>query len=422
MSLSHTVIEKCRICGNPNLVSILHLGEQVLTGVFPRSKEQIFTAGPLELVKCHSAHGEEVCNLVQLRCSFPSSEMYGQNYGYRSGLNQSMVEHLRSKVAQIQKIVSLDSGDIILDIGSNDSTLLQSYPVDRGLRLIGIDPTGIKFSQFYPPHIELVPTFFSAQAVQAHVGTQKVKVITSIAMFYDLENPMDFVAQIADVLAEDGIWVFEQSYMPTMLAVNAYDTICHEHLEYYGLKQVKWLLDRAGLQILDVELNQVNGGSFSVTAARQESTLRPNKKAVDAILANESELSLDTLTPYTFFRERIFEHANALVSLIRSLKASGQLVLGYGASTKGNVILQLCGLTADDIPYFAEVNPDKFGSYTPGTLIPIISETEARVMQPDYFLVMPWHFRENLINRERAYLHQGGKLIFPLPVLEIVEG
>jgi hypothetical protein len=420
MQVSHTVIEKCRICGNPNLVSVLHLGDQVLTGVFPRSKEQTFTSGPLELVKCHPVDGEAVCHLVQLRCSFPSTEMYGMNYGYRSGLNQSMVDHLRAKVEKIRQVVSLQPGDLILDIGSNDSTLLQSYPADQGLKLLGIDPAGVKFSHFYPAHIGLLPEFFSAQAVIDRVGMQKAKVITSIAMFYDLENPLHFVQQIADVLADDGIWVFEQSYMPTMLEVNAYDTICHEHLEYYGLKQVKWLLDRVGMQILDVTLNQVNGGSFSVTAAKQGSRLQPNIPAVDAILAREEALALDTLQPYALFRERVFNHAKDLTVLIRQLRADGQLVLGYGASTKGNVILQFCGLSVDDIPYFAEVNPDKFGSYTPGTLIPIISEVDARAMKPDYFLVMPWHFRDNLVGREQDYLQQGGKLIFPLPIIEIV--
>ena len=416
----YTEITHCRMCGNPNLVSILHLGNQVLTGVFPRSKEETLTSGPLELVKCHSESAEPVCNLVQLRRSYPSAEMYGQNYGYRSGLNQSMVDHLRNKVRQIRAKVDLHAGDLIIDIGSNDSTLLQSYPDDQGLALVGIDPTGVKFSHFYPDHIRLIPDFFSAATVRAHLGDRKAKVITSIAMFYDLEAPLAFVKQIAEVLADDGIWVFEQSYMPSMLEINAYDTVCHEHLEYYGLKQIKWLTDQVGLEILDVALNDVNGGSFSVMAAKVGSPHQANRAAVDAILAQEDRLGLDTLAPYAAFRERVFQHGKDLTAFIRQLGSEGKLVLGYGASTKGNVILQFTGLTVADVPFFAEVNPDKFGSFTPGTLIPIISETEARAMQPDYFLVMPWHFRENLVGREQAYLQTGGKLIFPLPEIEVV--
>ena len=346
--------------------------------------------------------------------------MYGQNYGYRTGLNQSMVDHLRNKVGQIRAKVDLHAGDLIIDIGSNDSTLLQSYPDDQGLALVGIDPTGVKFSHFYPDHIRLIPDFFSAATVRAHLGDRKAKVITSIAMFYDLEAPLAFVEQIAEVLADDGIWVFEQSYMPSMLEVNAYDTVCHEHLEYYGLKQIKWLTDQVGLEILDVALNDVNGGSFSVMAAKAGSPHQANRAAVDAILAQEDRLGLDTLAPYAAFRERVFQHGKDLTAFIRQLGSEGKLVLGYGASTKGNVILQFTGLTVADVPFFAEVNPDKFGSFTPGTLIPNISETEARAMQPDYFLVMPWHFRENLVGREQAYLKTGGKLIFPLPEIEVV--
>jgi NDP-4-keto-2,6-dideoxyhexose 3-C-methyltransferase len=416
----YTEIKKCRICGNPDLAAVLSLGNQALTGVFPRSKDQPLTSGPLELVKCHSDSGDPVCGLLQLRHSYPLGEMYGQNYGYRSGLNRSMVEHLHGKVRDILGSVLLASGDLILDIGSNDSTLLQAYPRDAGLLLAGIDPTGVKFRQYYPPHIQLVPDFFSAQAVRNSFGAKKAKVITSIAMFYDLESPLDFVKQVADTLAEDGVWVFEQSYMPTMLEINAYDTICHEHLEYYALSQVKWLMDRAGLRILDVELNAVNGGSFSVMAARQESPHAGHPERVSAVLEKEHQLGLETLKPFQEFRGRVFAHAEQLGNLVKEIRARGETILGYGASTKGNVILQFCGLTEQEIPYIAEVNEDKFGCYTPGTGIPIISEKEARAMHPDCFLVLPWHFRDGLVAREKAYLQGGGRLLFPLPRIEFV--
>lgn len=416
----YTEIKKCRICGNPNLATVLSLGNQALTGVFPRSKDQPLTSGPLELVKCHSDSGEPICGLLQLRQSYPLDEMYGQNYGYRSGLNRSMVEHLHEKVRGILGSVPLAGGDLILDIGSNDSTLLQAYPRDLGLLLAGIDPTGVKFRQYYPSHIQLIPEFFSAQAVRANFGARKAKVITSIAMFYDLESPLEFVNQMVDALADDGVWVFEQSYMPTMLEINAYDTICHEHLEYYALSQVKWLMDQAGLKILDVELNAVNGGSFSVMAARKESPREGHPERVNAVLEQERQQGLGTLKPFQDFRGRVFAHAEELAATIKEITAHGQMVLGYGASTKGNVILQFCGLSEKEIPYIAEVNEDKFGCYTPGTGIPIISEKEARAMHPDYFLVLPWHFRNGLVARESAYLQSGGRLLFPLPRIEIV--
>ncbi len=412
-------ITKCRICGNTNLTSLLHLGEQSLTGVFPKNKSDKVTSGPLELVKCHPKHeNDSVCHLVQLHHSYDSSEMYGQNYGYRSGLNQSMVRHLNSIVQHVLSMVDVKKDDLIIDIGSNDSTLLQQYPSDKQLILTGIDPTGVKFKKYYPAHIGLIPDFFSSENIEKKFPGKKAKVITSIAMFYDLEDPISFVKNIHDVLAEDGLWVFEQSYLPTMLETNSYDTICHEHVEYYGMQQIKHMMDVCGFKIIDVELNDVNGGSFRVTVAKNASAYTANKSVVECEL-NEKKLQIDSLIPYESFQRSVETHKTELVLLIRKLQQQGEKIFGYGASTKGNVILQYCGLTIKDIPCIAEVNEDKFGSFTPFTHIPIISEKEARAMNPDYFLVLPWHFRKGIIEKEEEFLSSGGKFIFPLPKIEI---
>ena len=262
----YTALHACRICANPSLTTFLDLGEQVLTGVFPKTREQAITRGPLQLVKCM---GEEACGLVQLAHSYDLGEMYGDNYGYRSGLNASMVEHLYAKVARIRAAIELRPGDLVVDIGSNDGTTLGAYPSD--LTLVGVDPTGAKFREFYRPHVHLIPDFFSAQCVLTAFPGKRAKVVTSFSMFYDLEAPMDFMRQVFEVLDEGGIWVFEQSYLATMLDKNSYDTACHEHLEYYALAQIKWMADRVGFKIVDVELNEVNGGSFSVVARLKHS-------------------------------------------------------------------------------------------------------------------------------------------------------
>jgi hypothetical protein len=416
----HTEIQRCRICGNADLYSILDLGRQHLTGVFPRSKDAPTVSGPLELVKCDDQKNSQACGLVQLKHSYEPGELYGQNYGYRSGLNQSMVKHLRGRVGAIQRLVPLAAEDMVLDIGSNDSTLLQAYP-SNGPLLVGIDPTGVKFEKYYPRHIHLIPECFSAEAIRRSVGGRKAKVVTSIAMFYDLEAPADFMRQVDEILAEDGVWLFEQSYMPRMLAANAYDTVCHEHTEYYGLKQIKWMADRCGLKIIDVEFNEVNGGSFGVMVAKQAAPYPESTVGVRAILEEEERAGLHTPKPYEEFRARVITHRDKLTQALRQYKAAGKVIFGYGASTKGNVLLQYCHLTREDIPCIAEVNEDKFGAYTPGTLIPIVSEVEARAAKPDFFLVLPWHFRENIVNRENSYLAQGGKLLFPLPEIEVVE-
>ncbi len=209
--------------------------------------------------------------------------------------------------------------------------------------------------------------------------------------------------------------------MPSMLRLNSYDTICHEHLEYYSLGIVKTILEMAGMRLIDVAMNAVNGGSFAVTAAKASNTsIKPNNAVIDWLLGQEIRMGLTTPRPYRDFEERVFRHREDLIRLIRALNADGKKILGYGASTKGNVLLQFCGLSSNDIPAIAEVNPEKFGCYTPGTNIPIISEQDARAMKPDYFLVLPWHFKDGILRREKEYLASGGKMIFPFPEIEIV--
>jgi hypothetical protein len=406
-------IEKCRVSESKNLVSVLNLGHQVLTGVFPKSRTAQITSGPLELVWCPDG------GLLQLRHTYESSEMYGENYGYRSGLNQSMVSHLTDKVRYLESMVSPKPGDVVVDIGSNDATTLKAYSA-LGIKRIGIDPTGKKFAQYYTDEIKLIPDFFSAAAYRS-IESRPARIVTSIAMFYDLDSPVDFAKQIESILADDGIWHFEQSYMPSMLRMNSYDTICHEHLEYYSLSVVKNILEKAGLKIVDVVMNAINGGSFAVTAAKAGNKgIVQNHAVVDWLLEQEDRMGLNTPRPYRDFEERVFRHREDLTRLIRALNADGKKILGYGASTKGNVVLQFCGLTNKDIPAIAEVNPDKFGSFTPGTHIPIISEQEARAMKPDYFFVLPWHFKDGILRREKEYLSSGGKMIFPFPEIEIV--
>jgi hypothetical protein len=404
-------IERCRVCGSVELESLLHLGNQHLTGVFPCERDARVTSGPLELVRCK---GE--CGLVQLHHTFDHHEMYGANYGYRSGLNQSMVRHLHEKAQGLLKVAPFRKGDVVLDIGSNDGTLLGFYPPRVG-RLIGIDPTSEKFRRHYRSDIDLVTDFFPSPALDEKLEGRKARIITSIAMFYDLEDPLSFMRAAAEALAEDGIWHFEQSYLPSMLLKTAYDTICHEHLEYYALRQVIFMAREAGLKVLNVELNEVNGGSFAVTAARGDALFEVNQRAIDRILASEAEL--DDPATFAAFAQRVERHRDELLKLLGGLKSEGKRVLGYGASTKGNVILQYCGITPDLLPAIAEVNPDKFGCFTPGTNIPIISEAQAHEQRPDYLLVLPWHFRENLIAREAKFLERGGKMIFPLPKIEI---
>ena len=276
----------------------LNLGKQYLTGVFPDSINVAITSGPLDLVWCRK------CGLLQLGHSYTLSEMYGDNYGYRSGLNKSMVEHLTGKINTLEAFVDLKSGEAVLDIGCNDATSLKAYKT-KDIAKVGIDPTGSKFKEYYTDDIKLVEDFFTAQNYRK-VENRKAKIVTSIAMFYDLESPVGFAKDIEAVLDDNGIWHFEQSYMPSMLRMNSYDTICHEHLEFYSLSTIKYILEEAGLKIIDVVMNAVNGGSFAVTACKiNNNSLHENRTVIDWLLTQEIRMGLDQLVTYKNFEEKI---------------------------------------------------------------------------------------------------------------------
>lgn len=410
--MAYQEISQCRLTGDKNLIPVVNLGNQYLTGVFPRSPKQSVTCGPLELVWSPQSQ------LLQLHHSYDLDEMYGDNYGYRSGLNNSMVTHLSSKVKYLQELASLKPSDVVLDIGSNDGTTLNSYS-SRDIIKVGIDPTASKFKQYYDRDIKVISTFFNAETFY-NCSDKPAKIISSIAMFYDLESPITFARDVSSCLEQNGIWHFEQSYMPSMLRRVSYDTICHEHLEYYSVSNIEYILHKAGMKILDVSFNSVNGGSFAVTAAKKDSIYSPDSRLINWHLEQEKRLQLHTPAPYRRFEEQIYQHRCDLVDLLQLLKRSGSTIAGYGASTKGNVILQFCGIDCDLLDYIVDVNPLKDGCITPGSHIPIVNEDYMNDNLPDYFLVLPWHFRQNILQRERLLLDKGVKFIFPLPEIEII--
>ena len=403
---------KCRISKKDDVITVCDFGNHSLCGYFPRSTNEKLEFGRLSLGWSPSS------GLLQLEEDLSIENMYGENYGYRSGLNSSMVDHLKRKVNYLLSVVGKDNCECVLDIGSNDGTLLSFYPSETFR--VGMDPTIKKFKSFYASDIKAVPDFFNASSFLKHSNNRKADIITSIAMFYDLKDPNLFVENIAEVLSPNGIWNLEQSYMPSMLLKNSYDTVCQEHIEYYSLKVISNLLEKNNLKVIDVVFNNINGGSFSVLAAHKNSKHLPNKSVIDWILSKEYKLNLHTTKPYREFEYKAYSHKNDLMELINSLNNNGKKVAGYGASTKGNVILQFCNITDKDLFGIAEVNQDKFGKYTPVSNIPIRSEADIKSENPDYLLVLPWHFRENIIAKEQQFIRNGGKLIFPLPEIEIV--
>ena len=404
-------IKKCRSCNNGNLKPAFDIGVQKFTGVFLKTKNEKVPEGSLALVFCDN------CNLLQLQNSFDPNIMYGSNYGYMSSLNQSMVNHLKVKAEKINRLINLNPGDIIMDIGSNDGTFLKFF--SKKLKLIGVDPTIKKLKNYYRKDIIKVPNFFSKSNISKIIN-KKIKVVLSISMFYDLEDPVNFAQEIFETLDDNGIWHLEQSYMPLMLKNNSYDTICHEHLEYYSLKSIKYIFDKVGFKIIDLQFNDINGGSFAITVAKKKSKFQEASIIVDWLLKKEDLFKYNNLSSFKKFFIDIEKHKIIFRDLLLNLKDSKKKVIGYGASTKGNVILQYCNINQELIPYIAEVNKFKHGRYTPGSKIKIISEQQAKKMNPDYFIVFPWHFKNFIINKEKKFIKREKKIIFPLPDIEII--
>ena len=405
----------CRICDS-SLRYVLSLGHQMQGNIFPSKNDAPLPLAPLELVRCYSKKKNSACGLVQLKHTVPGSTLY-KEYWYRSGVNQTMTDHLANIARNAEQEIKLGNRDVVLDIGCNDGTLLHSYSI-KGVKKIGIDPAKNVTLFAKKRGIKVINDFFSSSAF-FRVSKKKAKIITSIAMFYDLEDPNQFVSGIKKVLHNDGLWIMELSYLPMMLKQNSFDTICHEHLEYYALGPVDFLLRNHELEAIDVEFNKINGGSFRLYIMHR-GRKKPSKRLLQA-RKNEAKLNLLTEEPYRIFRMNIEKIRNELTTLVKSEHKAGKKIYIYGASTKGNTILQFCNLDNKLIRAAADRNPDKWGKITPGTNIPIISEAEARAAKPDYFLVLPWHFIDEFIEREKDYLNSGGKFILPIPEVRIID-
>jgi SAM-dependent methyltransferase len=405
----------CRVCGSTALSPAIEHGEQYLQGSFvkPGLAEPSMRKIPTALVRCDPTRNEGGCGLLQMACSVPPAILYAK-YWYRSGTNHTMRSHLRGIVNDALALVE-GRCTRVLDIGCNDGTLLGFYPAS--CERFGVDPSDAVENV---ANATVIRSTFPSAELSKCSQDKLFDVITSIAMFYDLEDPVAFCHSIRQHLSPEGIWVFEVSYMPSMLVRNSYDTICHEHLEYYSLAVLERIVAEAGLKIIDVQLNDCNGGSIRCFVTHlQNDSLHTRQEALTALRQTEFDLALDTPAPYEQFQQRITEHRDTLRAMLLDFKKEGKSIHVYGASTKGNTILQWCGITNEIIDCAAERNPDKFGARTLGTNIPIVSEEKSRALKPDYYLVLPWHFRKEFLVRERDLLAAGTGMIFPLPEPEV---
>jgi len=408
--------KRCRVCKNPNLEMVISLGNQCIINFVDSLDNKIFAA-PLELVLCNKERGG--CGLLQLRHTVPADTLY-RKFWYKSGVNQTMRDALKDIVESAKKLINLKENDFVVDIGANDGTLLRYY-TKSNLNLIGFEPATNLFEEASKNTTKIINDYFTYDGFKKHFGDEKAQIITSIAMFYDLDDPESFVSDISKTLDKKGIWIIQMNYLPTMLENNTFDNISHEHLEYYSLQSLKFLLDKCGLEIFDVELNDLNGGSIRTYIKHKDSENFQITNKVKKILEYENKIGLDSNEPYLQFAKRIFELKNETVDFIKKEVGRGKKIYVYGASTRGSTLLQYYGLDSKLIKAAADRNPMKWGKKIVGSEIPIISEEQARKVNPDYFFILPWYFLEEFRKREEEFLRNGGKFIVPLPVFQIID-
>jgi hypothetical protein len=406
-------IKFCRNCKSANLRKLFSLGRLKFTGKF-LLKNKFIPSGVLELIICKN------CKLVQLRENFNPSYIYNNEYGYRTGINLTMTNHVKKVVNKLTKIASIKKNEAVLDIASNDATLLNFYN-KRSITTFGIDPLVNKFIKKYRKITYKTSNFFNFKSVNSVCPNIKFKIITALSVFYDLEEPNLFLGDVKKLLHPEGLLYIEFADLKSIIQQNMFDTICHEHLEYYSSTVLINMLKNHNLRLFEQEYNTINGGSSAYYICHDQARYISNQKKINNILKEEKKLGLSNFSTFINFKKKI-DIIKLKLNLIlkRLVNKKNKIIHAYGASTKGNVLLQYFKINSKILNYVAERNPIKYNLYTPGSNIKIISEKKSRSLKPDYYLVLPWHFRKEILKREFLVRKKGTKFIFPLPKVEIL--
>lgn len=395
-------IKKCRLCDNSKLKKIYSFGNLFVSNFVNKTKIKSSIKAPLNFVHCKN------CDLLQLEHSAPQELLYRGFYWYRSGVTSTMIKGLKDIYFAGKKIAKLKKDDVVLDIGANDGTLLKFFKKDR-IKTIGCEPAKNLTSELKRNCDIVMNDFWSIEnliKIQKKKKLKKPKLITAIGMFYDLENPSKFISDVSKSLDDNGIFIAQLMCLKSMLKQNDLGNICHEHLEFYSYKSLIYLFENNGLQIIKVEENDINAGSYRIFC---------KKKISKSIKIKEKTSEKDVMK----FIKRVNDSKKKCTNFINREVKKGKKVFVYGASTKGNTVLQYFNLNSKQIPFAAERSPQKWGKYTVGSGIKIISENDAREKNPDYFLVLPWAFMDEFIIREDKWLSNGGKFIVPFPKFKI---
>jgi len=412
-------ITECRSCGSGELKEIISLGEHYISNFIESEEEQEkIPKVPLELILC------EDCKLLQLRHNAPQELMWNEQYWYKSAINRMIRDDLKDIIENTKKLVDLKKGEMIIDIGCNDGTMFDFCDKDN-LVLVGFEPSGNVAREAESKGFKIINNFFNAEDFKKEFGDKKAKVITAISMFYDLEDPNKFLGDIVSILDKEGLFIIQQNYLVSMLKQNAIDNICHEHREYYSLYPLKNLLDKHGLEIFDLSLNDINGGSIRTyirfKGSKKPLPLEGAEERISGVEKEEKEMELHTSKPYQEFASRIDNTKKQLLEFFKRERAAGKVICGCGASTRGNTTLQYFGLGPDLITCIFDRNPDKWGKKTIGSLIPVESPDRIDEFKPDYQLVLIWHIFKGIGDDEKEFVKKGGKFILPFPKIKIID-
>ena len=380
------------------------------TGKFPRNKRTNIKKTELGLVICSN------CSLVQLNRNYNLKYLYNPDYGYRTGINKTMTNHMNNIKKMLSLKSKLISGDHVLDIASNDATLLNFY--NKNIVKVGIDPLVNKYIKYYKKIDYKISDFFPSSKILKKIKN-KFKIITALSVFYDAKDPNQFLKDVNKLLSEDGIFLLEHSDLLSIMKLKMFDTICHEHLYYYSTKVIIDIVLKHNLRVFDLKRNNINGGSTQYFICKKKAKYKTNYKVINKILNEERKFKLENKKTFLNFYKEINTIKSKTIKFLDSIILKNKKIHGYGASTKGNVLLQYFAINQNYIKFIADRNPKKYNHYTPGTKIKIISENISRKLLPDYYLVLPWHFKKEILKRESKMRTKGCKFIFPLPNLKI---
>ena len=404
-------IKNCRNCKNTELFDLFSLGKISFTGRFPNTIRQNVPKAYLNVLMCKK------CKLVQLDRNFDLNYLYGKNYGYRTGINKTMTDHVKKIVRKCSALVKLKSKQYVLDIGSNDATLLNFYAND--IIKVGVDPLVNKYKKFYKKINYKISNFFKIKDIEKIKIKKKFKIISALSVFYDLRDPNKFIKEIKKILDDKGVFVLEHVDLYYIIKNNIFDTICHEHLIFYSSKIIIEMMKNNGLKVFNHEYNEINGGSSRYYICHSKTNFKVSKN-IKKVLLRENLQGIELKKTYKLFFTKILNEKIKLIKLIKKIKNEEQDIHGYGASTKGNVLLQFYNINNKVVNYIADRNPLKWNSFTPGTRIKIISESQSRKIKPHFYLVLPWHFKNEILIREKNIRKKGTKFIFPLPKVRVV--